>query len=227
MLNLDFCRRKDAPFKLLCLGSHSDDIEIGCGGTVLALVQKYPVEAQWVVFSGEGVRAQEARHSADLFLEQAVKKTVTLHSFQDSYFPAHWEAVKQSVNALKAFEPDLVLTHYRQDLHQDHRILSELTWNAFRDHMVLEYEIPKWDGDLGTPNFYVPLDRAVCELKLNHLLAAFKSQAGKQWFDRETFFSLLRLRGVEANAPGRYAEAFYARKLSLDSTRVCPAERDI
>lgn len=226
MLKLDLCRRKDAPLRLLCLGAHSDDIEIGCGGTVLALLEKYAaVEVKWVVFSGEGVRAQEARESAELFLQKAVQKSVVLHKFRDSFFPAQWEPIKETFNGLKSFSPDLVLTHFRDDLHQDHRVVSDLTWNAFRDHLVLEYEIPKWDGDLGRPNFYVPLERQVCELKITNLLKAFKSQAGKHWFDNETFFSLLRLRGVEANAPSRYAEAFYARKLSLDSMAVCPAEQ--
>lgn len=225
MLKLDLCRRNDAPLKLLCLGAHSDDIEIGCGGTILALLEKYPdVDVQWVVFSGEGVRAQEARDSAELFLARAGKRTISVQGFRDSFFPSQWEAIKLSMNQIKAFAPDLVLTHYRDDLHQDHRVISELGWNAFRDQMVLEYEIPKWDGDLGRPNFYVPLERRVCELKASNLLAAFKSQAGKHWFDNETFFSLMRLRGVEANAPGRYAEAFYARKLSLDSLPICPAD---
>lgn len=226
MLNLDLCARKDVPVKLLCLGAHSDDIEIGCGGTVLALLEKHPeAEVKWVVFSGQVIRAQEARDSAELFLAKAGQKTVVLHDFRDSFFPAQWEAIKESVNGLRSFSPDLVLTHFRDDLHQDHRVISDLTWNAFRDHLVLEYEIPKWDGDLGRPNFYVPLERRVCELKVSNLLTAFKSQAGKHWFDNETFFSLLRLRGVEANALGRYAEAFYARKLSLDSMAVCPAKR--
>jgi LmbE family N-acetylglucosaminyl deacetylase len=211
--------------KLLCLGAHSDDIEIGCGGTVLALLEKHPeVEVKWVVFSGQAVRAEEARNSAELFLAKAGQKTVVLQDFRDSFFPAQWEAIKESLNSLRSFSPDLVLTHFRDDLHQDHRVISDLTWNAFRDHLVLEYEIPKWDGDLGRPNFYVPLERRVCQLKVSNLLTAFKSQAGKHWFDNETFFSLLRLRGVEANAPGRYAEAFYARKLSLDSMAVCPAK---
>lgn len=224
MLNFDLCRRKDAPLKLLCLGAHSDDIEIGCGGTVLALLEKYPaVEVKWVVFSGEGVRAREARDSAELFLERAVQKTVVVNEFRDSFFPAQWEAIKESFEGLKSFSPDLVFTHFRDDLHQDHRVISDLTWNAFRDHLVLEYEIPKWDGDFGNPNAYVPLERRLCELKINNLLKAFKSQAGKHWFDNETFLSLMRLRGVEANAPGRYAEAFYARKFSLDSMAVCPA----
>jgi len=226
LLSLDLCRRKDAPFKLLCLGAHSDDIEIGCGGTVLALLDKYPrVDVRWVVFSGHGVRGQEARDSAELFLARAESKYVEVHTFRDTYFPSQWEAIKQLFDDLKSFAPDLVLTHYRNDLHQDHRVISDLTWNAFRNQLVLEYEIPKWDGDLGQPNFFVPLGLDVCELKVSNLQSAFKSQSEKHWFDHETFFSLLRLRGIEANAPGRYAEAFYARKLSLDSMAVCPTEQ--
>lgn len=228
MLNFDLCKRKDAPLKLLCLGAHSDDIEIGCGGSVLALLEKYPqVEVQWVVFSGQGPRSREARESAELFLTRAAKKDVQVHDYPDTYFPAHWEAIKQAFNGLKRFTPDLVFTHHRDDFHQDHRVISELTWNAFRDQIVLEYEIPKWDGDLGRPNFYVPLDRRLCELKIENLLKAFKSQAGRHWFDSETFLSLLRLRGVEASAPGRYAEAFYARKLAFDSVAICPAAQNL
>jgi LmbE family N-acetylglucosaminyl deacetylase len=225
LLNLDLCGRKGAPLKLLCLGAHSDDIEIGCGATVLALLEKYSeAEVQWVVFSGEGVRAQEAIDSADLFLSRAGKKQVRVWTYRDSYFPAQWQEIKQSFNELKSFAPDLVLTHYREDLHQDHRVISDLTWNAFRDQLILEYEVPKWDGDLGRPNFYVPVDQRLCRMKVDNLIAAFKSQAGKHWFDQETFFSLLRIRGLEVNARDRYAEAFYARKMSFDSSMVCPAD---
>jgi LmbE family N-acetylglucosaminyl deacetylase len=225
LLNFDFCRRPDTPLKVLCLGAHSDDIEIGCGGTMLALLEKYPqAEVRWVVFSGSGVRAEEARESARLFLGKAARKQVQVRNFRDSFFPAQWEAVKQSFEELKPFAPDVVFTHYRNDLHQDHRVICELTWNAFRDHLVLEYEIPKWDGDLGQPNFYVPLDKGVCDMKVAHLTSAFKSQASKHWFDEETFFSLLRIRGVEANAPQRYAEAFYARKVVLDGASSCPGK---
>jgi len=223
LLNIDLCSRKDAQLKLLCVGAHSDDIEIGCGGTVLAFLEKYSdVEVQWVVFSGPGNRAEEARESAGLFLKQAARNNVIVHSFRDSFFPAQWQEIKNVFNGLKPFAPDIVLTHYRDDLHQDHRVISDLTWNAFRDHVVLEYEIPKWDGDLGRPNFYTPLDARLCERKVDYLLSAFKSQREKHWFDRETFMSMLRIRGLEANSPGRYAEAFYARKLSLDSFAPCP-----
>lgn len=226
MLNLDLCCKKDRPLKVLCLGAHSDDIEIGCGGTVLALQEKYPnIEIRWVVFSGSQTRAEEAHHSAELFLARLARKQIEVRTFRDSYFPAQWEEIKNACAELKPFAPDLVLTHYRDDLHQDHRVISELTWNAFRDHMILEYEIPKWDGDLGRPNFYVPIEQRLCHEKIENLLSAFKSQAGKHWFDQETFMSLLRLRGLESNAPERYAEAFYARKLALDSLAVCPAGR--
>lgn len=226
MLNLDLCSRKDRPLKLLCLGAHSDDIEIGCGGTVLALQERYPhIEVLWVVFSGRGPRAQEAHHGAELFLARVAHKQIAVQSFRDTFFPAQWEEIKNAFAELKPFAPDLVLTHYRDDLHQDHRIISELTWNAFRDHMILEYEIPKWDGDLGRPNLYVPIERRLCHQKIENLLSVFKSQASKHWFDHETFMSLLRLRGLESNATERYAEAFYARKLSLDSLAICPANR--
>ena len=109
--------------------------------------------------------------------------------------------------------PDLILTHWHGDAHQDHRLVSELTWNTFRDHLVIEYEIPKYDGDLGRPNVFVPLERPVCEEKLNLLFAAFESQRAKRWFDRDTFLGLMRLRGMESNSPSGYAEGFHARKL--------------
>jgi LmbE family N-acetylglucosaminyl deacetylase len=225
LLNLDLCSSRNAALKLLCLGAHSDDIEIGCGGTVLALQEKYPkLHVQWVVFSGIGPRGEEARHSAGLFLARAAEKNIDILEFRDTFFPAQWDKIKLAFAELKPFAPDLVFTHYHDDLHQDHRIISELTWNAFRDHFILEYEVPKWDGDMGRPNFYVPIEQRLCHQKIENLLSAFKSQASKHWFDQETFLSLLRLRGVESNAPERYAEAFHARKMSLDSFAKCPAD---
>jgi len=200
--------------KVLCLGAHSDDIEIGCGGTILRLLEEYcDVSVHWVVFGAEGVRAAEARESAASFLEKAKHKTVVIRNFRDGFFPYIGAEIKEYFEELKGeFNPDIIFTHYRYDLHQDHRLICELTWNTFRDHLILEYEIMKYDGDLGTPNFYVRLSEDICRNKIQKIFSHFKSQVGKSWFSEDSFFSLLRLRGVESNSPDRYAEAFYCRK---------------
>jgi LmbE family N-acetylglucosaminyl deacetylase len=169
-----------------------------------------------VVLSGAGARADEARASAASFLSGVEQQAVTVHGFRDGYFPQQWAEVKETFEEIKrGFEPDLILTHYRNDLHQDHRLVSELTWNTFRDHLILEYEIPKYDGDLGTPGFFVTLEEAVCRRKVETLLRCFPSQHGRRWFTRDLFFALPRLRGMESNAPSGYAEAFYCRKAVL------------
>jgi LmbE family N-acetylglucosaminyl deacetylase len=202
---------------VLAIGAHADDIEIGCGGTLLRLAAAYPApEVYWVVLSATGERAAEARASADAFLEGAGRRTVVLREFRDGFLPYQGGAVKEFFEGLKReIAPDLILTHDRGDLHQDHRLLGELTWNTFRDHLILEYEIPKYDGGLGTPNVFVPLDAATCRRKVDALLRHFPSQRSKRWFTADLFLALLRLRGMEANAPDGYAEAFYARKLLL------------
>jgi LmbE family N-acetylglucosaminyl deacetylase len=207
---------------LLCLGAHADDIEIGCGGTILKLLDGQPdLKVTWVVFSGEGGREGEALASAEAMLQSAGKREVIVKQFRDGFFPAHFERIKECFEELKAVvSPDLVFTHYRGDLHQDHRLVAELTWNTFRDHLILEYEIPKFDGDLGSPNAFVPLDRSVCQRKIQTILGSFPSQATRSWFSEDTFYALLRLRGLEANAPSRHAEAFYCRKLLFDAARV-------
>lgn len=199
--------------RILCLGAHPDDIEIGCGGTVLTWLRDYPDSAvRWVVFSAAGARKAEARRGADLFLGNAATPEVMVKSYTDGFFPGHWSDIKQFFEReLKPFDPDLILTHYRDDRHQDHRVISDLTWNTFRDHLVLEYEIPKYDGDLGRPNFYVPLEQAQCREKVAYLLKAFPSQQERPWFEEETFWASLRLRGLEAAST--HAEAFYAHKL--------------
>ncbi len=201
---------------ILCLGAHSDDIEIGCGGTVLRLVAANPdLEVRWVVLSAEGQRADEARASAERFLEGCSKREVEVGSFRERYFP-HVPELKEFFDALGArVRPDLILTHHGGDAHQDHRTVSELTWNTFRDHAILEYEIPKYDGDLGRPNAFVTLDRDTARRKVRSILEAFSSQATKDWFSEDTFLALLRLRGVESRSPSGYAEAFHARKLLL------------
>ena len=205
------------PLNVLCLGAHSDDIEIGCGGTILRLATQYPgCVFHWVVFSAPGVRAAEAQRSAALFADGAnVINGPHLKDFQDGFMPFAGAGVKAVFEELKAISPDLIFTHNHKDAHQDHRIVAELTWNTFRDHLILEYEIPKYDGDMGQPGMFVPLESAVCETKVHHIMEAFQSQQSKNWFRPDTFFSLMRLRGMECNAPSGYAEAFYCRKLLL------------
>jgi LmbE family N-acetylglucosaminyl deacetylase len=199
--------------KLLFLGAHSDDIEIGCGGTILELAKGNPgLEIVWVVFSAAGKRRQEARSGARLFLKDVSHAKVVLHNFKTSYFPTQGELIKKSFETLKrSFDPDLVFTHYREDRHQDHHLLSDLTWNTFRDHLILEYEIPKYDGDIGIPNLFVPLDKAICRRKAQHLSRIFGTQKDKHWFSEDTFLALMRLRGIECAS--KYAEAFYCRKV--------------
>lgn len=217
MLVLDFLStRRPAP-RVLCLGAHSDDIEIGCGGLILQLLALRPdTHIQWVVFSALGERAREARRSATAFLNSARDAAVSVHRFRDGHFPYSGAQIKARFERLKAGPaPDLVLTHYREDRHQDHRVLSDLTWNTFRDHLILEYEIPKFDGDLGIPNVFVPLPSDVLDRKVAHLMAAFGTQRDKHWFSAETFQGLMRLRGMECRSATGYAEAFYGRKLVL------------
>jgi LmbE family N-acetylglucosaminyl deacetylase len=217
MHKLSLCRPAGGVLRVLCLGAHSDDIEIGCGGTVLSLLESNEnVSVCWVVFSASELRAREAQDSAISFLMQAREKEVVVKRYRDGFFPFLGAQIKDDFEALKHnFNPDLVLTHYREDRHQDHRLISDLTWNTFRNHMILEYEIPKFDGDLGCPNFFVPLKESVCSRKVQILVESFKSQGQKHWFDEQTFLAILRLRGMEANSPTRFAEAFYCRKAIL------------
>lgn len=203
--------------QILCLGCHSDDIEIGCGGTILRLAKEYPGTVfHWVVFSAIGVRAEEAQRAATLFAGQAGLRGLMLKTFPDGFMPFVGAEVKEVFEELKqTVSPDLIFTQNRKDAHQDHRLIAELTWNTFRNHFILEYEIPKYDGDLGQPSVFVPLQTEVCEKKVNFIMDAFESQRSKSWFQRDTFLSLMRLRGMECNAPSGYAEAFYCRKLVL------------
>lgn len=217
MLGLPLARGPEAPLRVLCLGAHSDDIEIGCGGTILTLVAASPQTAfHWVVFSASGEREREARQGARLFLQGTCQHEVVVQRFRDGFFPYVGAEIKEYFEELqRQISPDVIFTHYRGDRHQDHRVISELTWNTFRDHLILEYEIPKYDGDLGSPNCYMPLDEAACRRKAEYLVAAFRSQQGKRWFSPDTFRGLMRMRGVEAGAAAGYAEAFYAHKLVL------------
>jgi len=204
-----------SPLSLVVLGAHADDIEIGCGGTILRFAEAgIPLHVTWVVLSAAGERADEARASAAAFLA-GVPSDVRIGAFRDAFFP-HDPGVKEFVEALKHdIEPDLVLTHTRGDLHQDHRIVCELAWNTFRDHLVLEYEIPKYDGDLGAPNAFVPIEERLVRRKAELLLAHFSTQRSKHWFTEDVFTSLARLRGLECRSPTGFAEAFHARKLRL------------
>ena len=205
------------PLRVLALGAHSDDIEIGCGASILSLTQARAVEVTWVVLGATGAREAEARASAEVFLEAAAHASFSCHGFRDGYFPYVGGEIKDVFEELKErLVPDLVFTHGRHDLHQDHRLVCELTWNTWRDQVILEYEIPKYDGDLGSPNVFVPLSEARAREKTTMLNEAFGSQRGKHWFDEQLFLGLMRLRGAEGRAPDGYAEAFTCRKLCLD-----------
>jgi LmbE family N-acetylglucosaminyl deacetylase len=202
--------------RVLAIGCHADDIEIGCGGTLLALTRSRPtLHVTWVVLAAAGVRAEEARESASAFLADATHADIRVLEFRESFLPYIGGDVKEAFEALKEVEPDLILTHTRHDLHQDHRLACELTWNTFRDHLILEYEIPKYDGDLGAPNVFVPLSEDLARKKGRLIREAFSSQRGKHWFGEDVFLGLMRLRGVEAASASGYAEAFVCRKLSL------------
>lgn len=198
--------------RLLCIGAHSDDIEIGAGATVLRILRESPdVEITWCVLSGNEMRHDEARRGAERLLRNSTN-TLILTSVPDTSFPEHRRELKETFQQrLKPVNPDLILTHSREDRHQDHRAVNELTWNTFRAHQIWEYEIPKWDGDLTQPNLYVPAEQDDVSMKIEVLLETFRSQTNKHWFDGETFIGLMRLRGLESNS--RYAEAFVARKL--------------
>ena len=214
MLNLSAA---ESPRRVLAIGCHADDIEIGCGGTLLALARSNPdLEVDWIVLAASGERRAEAEESAAAFLDGFAAARVEVHGFRDGYLPYVGGEVKDVFEDLKQrIDPQLVLTHAGYDLHQDHRLACELTWNTFRSHLILEYEIPKVDGDLGRPNVFVPLTAEIVERKLELIERHFPSQSAKHWFDRETFAGLMRLRGMEAVAPERFAEAFTCRKLVL------------
>lgn len=206
----------DEPLKILCLGAHCDDIEIGCGGTILELTASREIDCTWVVFCSNDVRAAEAKACAEKFLQNAKHKNIIIKDFRDGFLPYvgydvkdFFEEVKQQVS------PDLIFTHYRDDKHQDHRLVSELTLNTFRDHLILEYEIPKYDGDMGQPSAYMPVNEEYSLKKVLLIDGSYKSQRDKNWFDQELFKSLMRIRGMEINAPERYAEAFYSYKAKL------------
>jgi LmbE family N-acetylglucosaminyl deacetylase len=219
MLNLGLRKRDAGPVNILCLGAHADDIEIGCGGSVLLLKSFLPeVRFHWVVFSAAGQRAQEAEMAARLFTE-GCDKTFVLKDYRDGFLPYTGGEVKDFFEEIKSeVNPDLIFTHWQGDAHQDHRLVSELTRNTFRNHLILEYEIPKYDGDMGRPNLFVPLEEPLSRRKIDLLFQAFESQRAKRWFDRKTFLGLMRLRGMESNSPSGYAEAFHAAKVVIHTS---------
>lgn len=209
--------RKGQPFRLLCIGAHSDDLEIGCGATVLTWLASMPsVEVTWFVLGAEGVRASEAQRSARALLARAAASKVIIKDFRDCFMQSQYANVKSCFESVKQeVDPDVILTHWLHDRHQDHRLAAELTWNTWRNHLVLEYEIPKYEGDLSTPNAYVPISAPVVRRKISHLKRFFSSQRGKDWFTDDTFRGLMRLRGLESRSRSGFAEGFHARKLVL------------
>jgi LmbE family N-acetylglucosaminyl deacetylase len=216
MIKFNLFSQNKSP-KVLCLGAHSDDIEIGCGGTILRLVKEAPGAIfYWSVLSGKKDRAQEARESATSFLSSIEKSIVDIQDFRESYFPFIGNEIKDHFEKIKSnFAPDIVFTHYTNDAHQDHQLVSKLTWNTFRDHFIIEYEIPKYDGDLVTPNLYSHIDASNVEKKIDLICNFFKTQKERPWFSKETFRSIMRIRGIECNSPSGYAEAFHCRKAVL------------
>lgn len=216
MQSLQFNLGRRAPC-FLFMGAHCDDIEIGCGGTVIELLRQYPgAKIHWLVFSTGAGREKEARRAAAGLLRDARNPQVTIKDFRGAYFPSEAPAIKDFLEVYRrTVEPDVIFTHCREELHQDHRILGELTWNTWRNHMILEYEIPKYDGGLGSPSVFVPLPRKTVRRKVDLLMKVFQTQLPKQWFTPATFEGLMRLRGIECNAPEGFAEAFYSRKLVL------------
>lgn len=214
MIPLRFDQAAGEGLKILCLGAHCDDIEIGCGGTLLKLIGRQAIkELKWVVFASNDIRKIEAEDSARRFLEGLPNHEVTVLSFRDAFLSFSALEIKEYFESIKAgFDPDLVFTHYRDDRHQDHRLISDLSWNTFRNHLILEYEIPKYDGDLGIPTSFCQLTNEQAEKKVEILLGSFASQRSKHWFDRETFLALMRIRGLESAHQQSYAEAFHVRK---------------
>jgi LmbE family N-acetylglucosaminyl deacetylase len=217
MLDLNLNLHEDRSHRVLCIGAHCDDIEIGCGGTLLSLAHSRPdLEMVWAIFSGSDARKKEARHSARSFFDAPDVVEIYQADHDDGRIPYDPVKAKESFEKLKSqCEPDLIFTHSTQDAHQDHRFLAELTWQTFRDHLILEYEIPKFDGDIGNPGFFVPLDADIVKRKVDHIMRAFPSQSSRDWFEPELFRSILRIRGMECRSPSGYAEAFFSRKLRL------------
>ncbi len=217
MLQLESIPDSANPLRVLCLGAHSDDIEIGCGASLLALMEaNRAVNMRWIVFSGDSIRHAEAKSSFDSWTSHTETCRLDRYDFRDGFFPDQWAAIKEGLIILKeTFEPDLIFTHTREDLHQDHRVIHEITCNCFRHHLVFEYEIPKYDGDLGRPNLFIPVTEDQAREKVTRLMRYFTSQHSKHWFSEELFMGLMRLRGMEAASATGYAEGFHCRKACL------------
>lgn len=217
MIPLRLDREPGYQLRVLCLGAHPDDVEIGCGGTLMRLASRSDrLRVTWVVFSGEGDREREARESGERLVGRASSLELEILDFPDGYLPDRRADLKEVFERVKrASTYDLIFTHRGGDRHQDHRVISRLTWETFRDHLVLEYEIPKYDGDLGRPNVFVPLTAEIARAKAEHIVASFPSQRSKGWFGEDTFLALSRLRGVESGHPEAHAEAFHGRKIPL------------
>lgn len=221
MTELGLLLPSERPPRLIFIGAHCDDIEIGCGGTVLELLRRHPgAEVCWVVLSSEGPRKAEARRASKAMLRGAGACDVRILDFRGAYFPSQMAELKDAFEDIKrSHNPDVIFTHHRDDLHQDHRVVGELTWNTFRNHLILEYEIPKYDGGLGSPSFFVPIRPAFVKRKVDLLMRIFTTQHQRVWFTPDTFTSIMRLRGIECNAAGGHAEAFHARKIVLGGAR--------
>lgn len=217
MIGTGLCKR-DGALEILALGAHCDDIEIGCGGSILQLLKcDSTARITWVVLTSNEKRKSEAEAGARLFAGNAANIEILIYDFPDGFLPHQGSEVKNCMEDIKRLvDPDLIFTHYRHDLHQDHRFISELTWNTFRNHLILEYEIPKWDGDIGNPNTFVHLDKDTAKEKISHVMSAYPSQQSKPWFSEDLFMSMMRIRGMESNSPDGLAEGFYGRKTVLD-----------
>jgi LmbE family N-acetylglucosaminyl deacetylase len=217
MLNFYFNKNCHQKLEVLALGAHPDDIEIGCSATIIKLAQLYPhLSINWVVFSGDANRKKEANNSAKELLKKVTRKNFTFYNFKDGFFPYEGRLIKECFEEIKVnTAPDIIFTHFRNDLHQDHRLINEMAWNTFRDHLILEYEIPKYDGDTQVPNFYVSVDDNIVDQKIDLIMKNFPSQKNKHWFTPDTFKGIMRLRGVEAGGATNCAEAFYSRKILL------------
>jgi len=203
--------------EILCIGAHCDDIEIGCGGSLLALQKQYPqCRIHWLVLTSIPSRRQEAMTAMKKLVRVAARGNVRICELQDGFLPACFADAKTQFEAMKRLvDPDLIFTHHEFDRHQDHNLASEMTWQTFRDHMIWEYEIPKYDGDLVTPNLYVPLNASLAVRKVNVIVRTFRSQGMKSWFSAENLLAAMRIRGLESRASSGFAEAFHCRKLVM------------
>lgn len=216
MLCLELPSRRQ--LRVLCIGAHSDDIEIGCGGTLLEWMDmRCTLHVTWVVLSAVGARAVEARRSATNLLARAKRVNIVIHGLDDGRFPAYYSEVKNALESVRSHwpDPDVILTHRLEDRHQDHRTVAEVAWQTWRDHLVFEFEIPKYEGDLGQPNVYVPISARNGRRKVEHLMRHFGTQRSKSWFSPETFEGLMHLRAIECRSTSGFAEAFHLRKATL------------